>query len=273
MNSKISIIFLSIILFGCQQNNRIDKSDNLPVIDIHKNYSQKEIHLQEIANIEYIPLETTDDVLLGQHCLLSYISSKYILVRDIWQGDVFIFNRKGEIVFQFNHQGPGDKEYNRIASLVFDEKNEEIFVIDIASTHRILVYSLTGEYKRTLKYSDDFSITGYNFDDETLLVYDENGLFQNKYNKNPYFLISKKDGSIVSVLNIDLPIRYSNRGIVNVDVNGQQMIRPLTIGIANNIYYGQDFAIANISSDTIYQFTKKQKINAIYRTHSVCTFL
>jgi len=250
------------------------KTTELPVIDISKNYPTKKIHLQDVADIEYIPLETTNDILLSGNCRVVYFSDKYLVIRDVTQRCVFIFDRNGKIITHLNQSGQGDKEYNNIAGVVFDEKNEEIFIVDIASAYRILVYSLTGEYKRILKYSDDLRISVYNFDDETLLVYDENGLFQqhvDSYREKPYLLLSKKDGSIVADLNVHLPVRYSRRMYFSyTDASGQQMINSITISTSNNRYYGQDFVIADMSSDTIYELTKNRELTPlIVRTPSV----
>jgi hypothetical protein len=53
------------------------------VFDFSKNYSQKKLRLQDMADFEYVPLETTDDVLLGGSSELSAVSDKYILVHEV----------------------------------------------------------------------------------------------------------------------------------------------------------------------------------------------
>jgi len=229
-------------------------------IDLSKKYSQKEILLQDIADIEYVPLETTDDVLLGQMSFVSHISDRYIVVFD-FSGDIFVFNRNGKIVSHFNRTGQGGEEYIRIGGgkVIFDEKNEEIFV-GTNMTNRILVYSVNGAYKRTLKYSDDLMIwEAYNFDDETLLVYDMVALSQGrKKSEKPYMLLSKKDGSIVHTFDVNLPVRYSNR--IAIDL-GNNMFSSSSIPTPNNRYFGhQDFVIADISSDTIYRLTNNRDL-------------
>jgi len=45
-------------------------TDGIFTIDLSTNYSQKEIYLQSIADIEYVALETTDDVLITDRCLI-----------------------------------------------------------------------------------------------------------------------------------------------------------------------------------------------------------
>ena len=82
---KIYNLILLILFFftGSQTVSPQSKKGDLPVIDFSKQYPKKEILLQDIAESEYIPLETTDDVLLGDRLVLSGISDKYILISTI----------------------------------------------------------------------------------------------------------------------------------------------------------------------------------------------
>lgn len=45
------------ILMGCG----VDKSDSLVTVDVTANYPKKELVLQDFMDVEYIPLETTDE--------------------------------------------------------------------------------------------------------------------------------------------------------------------------------------------------------------------
>ena len=239
---------LAIILLSSQGISPQTKTHELPVIDISKKYPSKKVILQDIAEMEHIRLETTDDVLMsgvapdGDVSILAAITDRYIVTYELRRGEIFIFNRKGEIVSHFNHKGPSDQEYFNITSgVIFDEKNEEIFV---CNNRNIQVYSLNGKYKRTLKFAN-LKYEIYNFDDETLLVYDEvDILSSNAPKKNPYRLISKEDGNTVVVFDISLPKRYS------MEILYDKWI--LTTSLSNNRYYGKDFVITDISSDTMY---------------------
>ena len=265
MKLKTFLCLLTVILFGCQYGNQKTlKPGDLHVIDISKNHPKKEVILQNVADIEYIPLETTDAVLLSGACQLAYLSDKYVVVWEPMQSDVFIFDRNGKIVTHFNRRGQGNQEYLLMRNVIFDKKNEEIFVFDNPQIRRILVYTLTGEYKRTLKYSEDYSqINAYNFDDDVFLVYDESDWYQSTYNKKPYMFMSKKDGSIISALDISLPVRYFNKTVMAVEVNGQTLTTSLSISVNNNRYYGQHLLIADISSDTIYLLTKNKDLTPL----------
>ena len=115
------LLTLSIIILGSQFTHSQPRTNDLPVIDISKNYPKKEFILQDIADIEYVRLETSDDVLLSgiSHddvSVLSYLSDKYILVSDNRRGEIFVFNRRGEIITHFNHKGGSGREYPYIAA-------------------------------------------------------------------------------------------------------------------------------------------------------------
>lgn len=258
MKTKHFLLMIFFFLMGSQVISSQSEKSHLPVIDISKSYPKKEIRLQDIADSEYIPLETTDDVLLGNRLALSYVSDKYILIHEPIRGNIFIFNRDGTIYSHFNHKGQSGQEYAWIgdAGVIFDEKNEEIFVCN----QSIQVYTLKGEYKRTLKINTvDSDSKVFNIDDEALLVYDdviiEPGL-EDKTMKDPYRLVSKKDGSLISVLNIHFPKRYSTR-IAKIEKNSWG---GLFLFYTQSMYYGQDLMIADVSSDTLYQLTPNRKL-------------
>lgn len=258
MKINILILFILTFLMGNQIISSQSKKSSLPIIDFSKSYSQKEICLQDIAESEYIPLETTDDILLGNRLVLSYISDKYILIHEPVRGNIFIFNRDGTIYSFFNHKGQSGQEYAWIgdAGVVFDEENEEIFVCN----QSIQVYSLKGKYKRTLKINtvDNYSKV-FNVDDEALLVYDDvivdPGL-EDKTKKYPYRLMSKKDGSLISILDIYFPIRYSTR-LAKIDKDSWGFV---FMFYTESMYYGRNIMIADISSDTLYQLTPNRKL-------------
>jgi len=259
MKIKNLVLLTLFFLMGSQVMSSQSKKANLPVIDFSKNYPTKDIRLQDIADMEYIPLETTDDVLLSDKAVLSSVTDKYILVYEPLLGDIFVFNRTGKIYAHFNHKGQSGQEYPWIRYAIFDERNGEIFVCN----QSIQVYSLNGKYKRTLKINTLQNESAvYNFDDTALLVYDDviiDSGFEHKTKKKPYRLMSKKDGSLISVLNIHFPKRYSSR-ILKKEGKYERAIQ---IYYPSSIYYGHDFMIADVSSDTLYMLNQSKKITPI----------
>lgn len=252
---KKNFILLFIPFLMCSQLiSPQSKSGDLPVFDFSKNYPQKKLRLQDMTEIEYVPLETTDETLLGGSSVLSAVTDKYILVHEVRLGDIFVFDRKtGKLYSHFNHKGQGGMEYSWIKNgTILDEKKEEIYVC----SQFILVYSLKGEYKRTLKingFENDMKIL--NFADESLLIYDDVVLEpgrENNTKKAPYYLVSKKNGSLISVLGLYFPKRYTNK--IPQQLEGNRW-RTYQFYYPHNMYYGPDLMIADISSDTLYQLS------------------
>lgn len=269
MKTQKLILLLSIFLIGTQLISSQSKTGDLPVFDFSKDYPQKKLRLQDMADIEYVPLETTDDILLGGSSELSAVTDKYILVHEARLGDIFVFDRKtGKLYSHFNHKGQGGMEYNWINNgTILDEKKEEIYVC----SQFIQVYSLKGEYKRRLKINGfDHYMKIFNYDDESLLIYDDVNIEpgrESRTKKDPYSLVSKKDGSLISVLGIHFLKRYSNA--IAQKLEGD-MWRPLRISYPQNMHYGSDLMIMDISSDTLYQLSpNKGLIPLLLRTPSI----
>ncbi|WP_337942751.1 6-bladed beta-propeller [Parabacteroides sp.] len=268
---KTKYFFLTVFIFFMisQIITSQSKVDDLPVFDFSKNYPQKKLRLQDMADIEYVPLETTDDILLGGSSVLSAVTDKYILVHEVRLGDIFVFDRKtGKLYSHFNHKGQGGMEYSWIKNgTILDEQKEEIYVC----SQFIQVYSLKGEYQRTLKingFENDMKI--FNFDDESLFIYDDVVIEpgrENRTKKDPYRLVSKIDGSLISVLGLYFPKRYSNK--ISQQLEGN-MWRPLQIYYPQNMHFGSDVMIMDISSDTLYQLSPEKGLTSlIVRTPSV----
>jgi hypothetical protein len=155
---------------------------------------------------------------------------------------------------------------------LFDEENREIFVFNRQGSN-MLVYSLQGEYKRTLD-CPSMALQLYNWDSNTLLCYDNYGIMEDTYRTRPYLLMSKKDGSIVSTLDIEFPVRFANAKLVEAETpEGNKVQRLINLtGFANNRHDGKDFIVGEMFSDTIYQLTRNSVFTPLLsKTPSVFT--
>ena len=87
---KITLIFtLALVITGCTFTSET-KQSQLPVIDVNKEYPVKRIDIHEIAEVEYIPLQTTEESLI-QIVSNKALSENYIIIFDIIQR-VFLFS-------------------------------------------------------------------------------------------------------------------------------------------------------------------------------------
>ena len=183
-------------------NTPVEPFTGLPVFDLQEQYPEKEIILQDIADVRYVVLETGDSSLVGIRPILMTDS---FLVTVNKKSDVIFFDKSGKYLHSFNHTGMSGEEYGDIVSgYCIDEKAREIFIYDGLQS-RIQVYGYGGAYRRTLKLPQNRMFAS------SIFEYDENFLFGEDYrlvdsqigkypvNKTPYYKISKKDGKLTSI--------------------------------------------------------------------------
>ena len=118
-------------------NTPVEPFTGLPVFDLQEQYPEKEIILQDIADVRYVVLETGDSSLVGIRPILMTDS---FLVTVNKKSDVIFFDKSGKYLHSFNHTGMSGEEYGDIVSgYCIDEKAREIFIYDGLQS-RIQVY-------------------------------------------------------------------------------------------------------------------------------------
>lgn len=205
---KLILTISAMILFlitGCESGKQ--PANDFLTVDITANYPKKELILQDFLDVEYIPLETNEEFITSAS--MQAIGKNLIILRNKngQDGDIFIFDRTGKGQRKINRSGQGSQEYTNIGSIALDEKKGELFINNYYSS-QFIVYDLSGNFKRTLKYDKDFNFNSgkiYNFDQDNLICYDEIGNYK-KLRKSAFWLLSKQDGSIVK--EIELPYEH-----------------------------------------------------------------
>ena len=224
-------------------------------IDMNEVYPERTINLQEVANVKYIPLETTDDALFNG--TLVHLSSQGIAGLNPKGGDILLFDGNGKVITSFNHMGQGPNEYNKIYHLDVDWKQKEVYVQD-NFRQKIRIYALNGNYLRTIQAKgtmreDDM----FNFSD-THLIYSmlPEGKQFDPY--QPVTLISKKDGSTIS-----LP--FTKKEDTNIKATGGPFGNmKLMAKIANGLYKkGDEVYVNEVTADIIYRVEKNHTLTPI----------
>ena len=247
---KTNIWFLNLLFFtgiGFGSCNQADKDSKYITVNVNENYPEKEIVLQDFMDVEYIPLETTDEF-ITQGAVLS-IGDKYILIKNyVNDGNIYVFDRKtGKGIRKINRKGQGGEEYAFIVSAALDEDNEEIFV---NSTKKILVYDLSGNFKRSFNTADDADYMDvFNYDKNNLICYDMTVYYRDGEEKEKEFyhsIISKQDGSVTR--GISIPFKTVKAPFVRQgDVIAAIPVRAL-------IPCQDNWLLVETSSDTIYSY-------------------
>ncbi len=243
------LIFDLFLILGCKQTK---VNDNLFItVDIMDTPSfKKELILQDIMDVEYIPLET-NDIFINQG-LVQSIGENIILVKNRNDdGDIFVYDRAGRALRKINRKGQSGEEYSYIFGIVLDEYNHEMY-INSHLDRKILVYDLYGNFKRSFKQKEG---TGYFFYTD-VFDYDRTQLIcNNQYSKEiGFILISKQDGSITK----EIRIPFSKKKLLfqlleNKVDNSLISIQPGPYSTI--IPYNEDWILLELSSDTVYSFS------------------
>jgi len=115
--------------------------------------SQSSLALNDIIeSIEYIPLETKDECIVGtiNKDIFFEISDNYILVQCSKTGRFYLFNRKGRFIAQIGNIGEGPGEYLSTTRPYFiDEENKQLILFAV-HPDRYLYYDMTGKHINTV---------------------------------------------------------------------------------------------------------------------------
>ena len=259
-------IFVALFLFGCGDGKQKD-SDGLIRVDVSKSYPKKELILQDLFDIEYVPLETTDEFITTGN--VRAVGEKVIVTKNNGRldGDIFLFDRTtGKGILHFDHLGQGGEDYTNILEILLDEKQGEIFVNNHYS-RKVVVYDLEGNFKRSWKHNSDTFYDQIGCFDEDYLICHDSG-WEKSANESPekrdYFMfISKQDGKTTSI-----PLLYDRKISQLVwSSEGKAMNYPRNKEL---FPYLGDWLLMETSSDTIFRIGKGLDLKPfIVRTPSV----
>lgn len=172
---------------------------SLPV-DVTKKYPQRQFILQDIMDVEYIVLESSDEFLCQG--MVQAVGKDVILVRNIINdGNIFIFDRNGKGVRKFNRKGQGAEEYIFNLSVFLDEAKGEIYVDEVI--RNIQVYDLDGKFLRSIARKETKWINATNYNSEYLIARESPSVYIGKETDHQrFFIISKQSGNIVKEVRI-----------------------------------------------------------------------
>jgi hypothetical protein len=255
----ISIIILSAVLAGCGGGSK-KLSDDFITVDVTAAYPQKELILQDFMDVEYIPLESTDQF-INQGVVKAIGKDILLITNRIVDGDIFVFSRAGKGLRKINRLGRSGEEYSQITEIVLDEDNNEMFVIDYPA-RKIVVYDLYGNFKRSFWFADtSYYICTFNYDPNQLVSF-KSYLPSVESGQSSHILISKQDGAINR--EIKIPLKEIETPALNMN----------EIDITPSFYLTLPdkggWVFTRPSSDTVYSYHPDGIISAlIVRTPSI----
>ena len=273
MKNRNYIPFLALILlFSCQKNNSNNSGNatesqnqeeknmrnNILHVDANTRYPQKDIQLEDIADVELIPIETTNDFLVDGRGKIITVTEKYIIFSNGREGSLLIYNRQGKSLHIINHKGQGGEEYSRISGAIFDETKEELYINDMIKK-KIFIYDIKGNYKRSFPHLTERQYSSMSlFNDTTLICYDIKYDDNNEYDdKNFFILISNKDGRKIK----EIEIPYAKRTTLTITEKTPEGSVSIGRPIFPILKYGQFFLLTDVASNSVYLLSQKGDIS------------
>ena len=274
MNKYCILICCLTSIISCNsQKQEVPKESDLPTIDLNANLEKQEINLQDIATVEYIPLESKlNNICTG---LISHIDDSIIITSggETFRGgfcDVLFFTRDGKFINNFNRQGDGPEEYRSLGFICYDKVKDELYVLD-NFRKKFQIYNHKGDFIRSIKYPKEIDkekhmyISYYkNFSPDKLLCCINSYIeYEDKtYDiKCDYALLSKKTGEYIRQLDINQEV-YKTAHIVEYHDYTTYTLNIATYPIINTI---NGYNIFDTASDYVYHIDNDMNLKSILK--------
>ena len=154
-----------ILFCSCNSKRSSDssKSDSIIRIDLLSKPKASVTKLSEFAeNIEYIPLQTTKNSLLGEFALKIVSVNNKIYVRNSGlNGEIMCFDVNGKFLFKLQNLGRGPGEYSSITDFDVSSDNK-ILTIMSSVDRKVIVYGISdagASFERTFSLKEPFPLT------------------------------------------------------------------------------------------------------------------
>lgn len=272
MNKHILIYLLLIFIQSCsEEKNSISESLDSKII-VNSSWYSPTTNYEEFS-IQYIPLETNLNSLVGSIDDLKIYEDKfYVLDKNIAKS-LFIFDKTGRHINTIQSTGRGPKEINVFNDFTIDLERERIIVSDITLS-KIIEFDLSGNFieqhpnKLWYSYIEHLEGTDYLY---YLSHYNfsENNFESDK--EGPLVVLGDLNGNISKTL-ISIPFKPSLYTIVenfhSVSNSSFYFSKVLDSKIYEvnkenrsiNIKYNIDFLMQNLSDDYLNIQTNNYRI-------------
>lgn len=151
---KSIIILISMVLIF---NKLSEQKGNKPepiIINIAESFKNpQDLPISKyVDNINYVPLETTPELVLGRNARIE-VTEDFIYVKDIGIGQrarLLLFDKNsGKFLREVSKAGRGPGEFNNSSRLPYNSGRKEFYAM--GPSNEILVYDLSGKYIQEVK--------------------------------------------------------------------------------------------------------------------------
>ena len=151
------VIFGLLIFVAACTSSNTTQNTSLNVIDVAGSLnSDRVVNISEIADtVEYIPLETMDESLVGKLQKNNIFFERGLFYLILESGEIALFNYNGLYIRRFDKLGRGPGEYTQIADLDVDYVTGNIFIENMSTINE---YSIVGDFLGSIQfpYKEEF---------------------------------------------------------------------------------------------------------------------
>lgn len=189
------------------KNDSVDECNVIVEVDLSGSHPEKDMFLQDIAEVRYVPLETSEQSLLKSIRRVAMRDDK-IIITD-FSDQVLVFDSTGRYINKISRKGAGPSDYRYIANAAVDFDNQLVYIEDVMG---IKAYDFDGYLMKKLPKPDYTSADMlYVWDSERLIAYYETeGMKEDGDTlRGNYFFIDAETGARTPV-GINIPDPASN---------------------------------------------------------------
>ena len=148
----LNLLLLLLICLSCTHSKQPTGDEVLKQISVDLDNPQNASLLDYFQNIELIPLETSDDVLIGRLTELIYHQNNYYFL-DAQQFIVYTFDENGKFMSKIAKRGQGPADYTGIDKMIINPFTGFIDLLNGFGS--VYSYDLAGNHIKTIQVTDE----------------------------------------------------------------------------------------------------------------------
>lgn len=142
------LIYIYIFCISCSEKTSI--IDESIRIEFNKDQEQKEILLSSFVDkLDVVKLETNNESLIGSVTNIEFHNKQYYISDRFITEKVFLFDNEGKFIKTISNAGKGPGEYMSLDFIAVDKFRDEFIIVD-AQSMKLLIFDLTGVFKKEL---------------------------------------------------------------------------------------------------------------------------
>ena len=149
MKKNVCFYWLFILVFfSCTEKKDLPEKRDFISIDFESSLVNELKFSQFVDTIEFIPLETTNENLIGEVNRIIYDDEKYYIraTRGMLNSNLFVFDKTGKYLWGLNKRGYGPGEYNDFKDFLLTKDR-----INVVSYFKFISYDKKGSFKEEYK--------------------------------------------------------------------------------------------------------------------------